>query len=520
VGGALALLGLVAFGLSGVLSSYRLEGVALDRLVETGLLKEAHAPVLADELELVVGTRHVWVGSFLGSVDAAIDRANRQLDSSATIWDYDRGRYRYQLARAASQGPVVEHTGLFLLLSLGLACIGALMLFLPRLRTELPGVRNIGVMHRSLTARGALGIAMGVLLTGFYIVLYFFPEHIVGMIRLGDPASQALRGRPSDQWFFYGLLYTAVVLVMGVRMLVHYRHSRYHVIRTLSVMLFQLGFAFLIPAILASLGKPEADLKNAWPLDYDLFFAWNLESLLAGGAFGWIVLVWGIALALVVVPLLAFMLGKRWYCSWVCGCGGLAETLGDPFRHLSSKRLRAWQIERWSVHLVLVLVVLMTAIVLINFLSGRDGSPLLGDLTWRVQSWYGFLIGSIFAGVVGTGFYPVLGSRVWCRFGCPLAAILGIVQRFRSRFRITTNGGQCISCGSCSTYCEMGIDVRWYAQRGQSIVRASCVGCGICSAVCPRGVLRLENGPVEGRLNTTSLVQIDRGLIDLDPPRP
>ena len=87
-----------------------------------------------------------------------------------------------------------------------------------------------------------------------------------------------------------------------------------------------------------------------------------------------------------------------------------------------------------------------------------------------------------------------MGNRVWCRFGCPLAAILGIVQRFKSRFRITTNGGQCISCGNCSTHCEMGIDVRAYAQKGENIVRASCVGCGVCAAVCPRGVLKLENG--------------------------
>jgi ferredoxin len=88
---------------------------------------------------------------------------------------------------------------------------------------------------------------------------------------------------------------------------------------------------------------------------------------------------------------------------------------------------------------------------------------------------------------------------VWCRFGCPQAAILGLVQRVRSRFRITTNGGQCMSCGNCSTYCEMGIDVRAYAQQGRDVVRASCVGCGICSAVCPRGVLRLENGPPDER---------------------
>ena len=110
------------------------------------------------------------------------------------------------------------------------------------------------------------------------------------------------------------------------------------------------------------------------------------------------------------------------------------------------------------------------------------------------------MIGSMFSGFVGTGFYPIFGSRVWCRFGCPMAAILGFQQKLFSKFRITTNGGQCISCGNCSTYCEMGIDVKSYAQRGENIVRSSCVGCGICSAVCPRGVLRLENDSPSGKL--------------------
>ncbi len=55
-----------------------------------------------------------------------------------------------------------------------------------------------------------------------------------------------------------------------------------------------------------------------------------------------------------------------------------------------------------------------------------------------------------------------------------------------------------MSCGNCSTYCGMGIDVRAYAQQGKNIIRASCVGCGVCSAVCPRGVLKLENGKTYG----------------------
>ena len=134
----------------------------------------------------------------------------------------------------------------------------------------------------------------------------------------------------------------------------------------------------------------------------------------------------------------------------------------------------------------------MTSFVLIHYFTGK--STMLGLNVEGVKSWYGFLIGAGFSGVIGTGFYPLMGNRMWCRFGCPLAAYLGLVQKFKSRFRITTNGGQCISCGNCSTYCEMGIDVRSYAQKGQDIVRSSCVGCGVCAAVCPRGVLRLENG--------------------------
>jgi Pyruvate/2-oxoacid:ferredoxin oxidoreductase delta subunit len=73
-----------------------------------------------------------------------------------------------------------------------------------------------------------------------------------------------------------------------------------------------------------------------------------------------------------------------------------------------------------------------------------------------------------------------------------MAALLGLIQKL-GRFRIRGKKDMCISCGLCTEYCEMGIDVRAYAQANQSFTRASCVGCGLCAEVCPRGVLRLEN---------------------------
>lgn len=420
---------------------------------------------------------------------------------------------KFQLTKASSVGFFAENKGLVLLLTIILGSIGALAYILPELK-KYPGIKNDGVYHNSATNRGIIGIIIGTFLIIFYILLYWFPQYLTNWVLMVDPISESLSGNKASQWFLYGFLYCVAMLVMGIRMIIKYRHNKYQIVRTISVLFFQIGFAFLIPEILVRLNQPYFDFKNMWPLDYDFFFDWNINSLIANGKLGIFMLVWGIALFAVGVPVFVYFFGKRWYCSWVCGCGGLAETLGDPYRQLSDKSLKAWKLERWLIHGVLVFVVLMTVLTLYSFFSGA--STVLGINTFTVQKTYGFLIGSVFSGVIGTGFYPFLGNRSWCRFGCPLAAYLGLVQRFKSRFRITTNGGQCISCGNCSTYCEMGIDVRSYAQKGQNIVRSSCVGCGVCSAVCPRGVLKLENGPEANRVEELPIILGNDGIAKLN----
>ena len=509
IGRVLFLIGFAAFIFAVGASHYKITDEVLAALPERGVGNQVFLEELAD----LKDQHFTSVFKFIGEVDKKIAEANGR---DAWISEWDVTPYKTKVAKEASAGLLPGNVGLFFLLSFVLASVGAILDYLARLGEGPAGIKNNGVFHSATKSRGWIGISFGVFLIGFYILLYFYPFYITNWIRLADPISQALKGTDADRWFFYGLLYTFAVLVMGLRFAINYRHSRYQLVRTGSVTFFQLGFAFLIPAIMASMNMPAYDLKLAWPLDYGFFADYNIKYLIESGSLGWAILIWGIVLALVIVPVFAYFFGKRWYCSWVCGCGGLAETLGDPFRHLSDKRLKAWKVERWMIHLVLVFAVVMTGLVLADYLTGRNGGQsLLGGNSWKIRNGYGFLIGSIFAGVVGTGFYPLMGNRVWCRFGCPLAAILGMVQKFQSRFRITTNGGQCISCGNCSTYCEQGIDVRWYAQRGQNIIRSSCVGCGICSQVCPRGVLRLENGPTQGRYNEVSLVQIGQGRIDI-----
>ncbi len=364
------------------------------------------------------------------------------------------------------------------------------------------GIKNNGVWFESLSSRKSIAWILGLVLTIFYCLLYWWPQYLgysssgnTGLVGLFDPLSYALKSQPASQWFVYGTLYTLAILLFGIKFIWKYRHNRYQRIRTFSVIFFQLAFAFLIPEFMLRMNLPYYDFKNMWPLNYYFFDGWHLDQLMNSGNIGWFMLITGILMIVLISPLLTYLYGKRWYCSWVCGCGGLAETAGDSFRHLSDKSLKAWKAERYILYPILLFVILMTAGIVYSYSTGQ--AQIFGISTAALRSMYGFAIGALFSGVIGVGFYPLLGSRVWCRFGCPMAAVLGIQQRFFSRFRITTNGAQCISCGNCSTYCEMGIDVRSYAQKGQNIVRASCVGCGICAAVCPRGVLKLENGSLD-----------------------
>ncbi len=443
--------------------------------------------------------------------DALITKFNEEKD-----WDKKGEQYQYkiygkphtlsfELAKIAGKGSARELPGTLWLLTFGLGIIGALLFILPNLfLLGKAGIKNNGIYLESSTNRGFIAWLVLVYLVLFYLVLYFMPDYVVNWTYILDPISKSLNGGLASQWFVYGFLYCIIMLVMATRMYIKYRHNKYQLIRTTSVLFFQIVFAFLIPEIMTSLNMPGYDFKNAFPLDYDFFFDWNLNSLLNSGGIGIFILVWGIILTLIIVPVMVYFFGKRWYCSWVCGCGGLAETLGDPYRQHSDKSLNAWKLERWLIHFVLLFSLVMTLVTLYTYFTGTDS--LLGINSQWIKDTYSFLIGAWFAGVIGTGFYPIFGNRVWCRFGCPLAAYLGFVQRFKSRFRITTNGGQCISCGNCSTYCEQGIDVRAYAQKGENIVRSSCVGCGICSAVCPRGVLKLENGPENGRINPTDIL--------------
>jgi polyferredoxin len=225
----------------------------------------------------------------------------------------------------------------------------------------------------------------------------------------------------------------------------------------------------------------------AWPL-----FFWNLTT--AEPIWGWLVL--SFLQTFVLIPWMVLRWGKGAYCGWICSCGALAETLGDSQRH---KMWHGPGANRWNLAGQVVLAFAMFALV------WRILGWALADDNWFATS-FDTLIGGpwkygvdfFLAGVVGVGLYFWFSGRVWCRFFCPLAALMHIYAKF-TRYRIFAEKDKCISCNVCTSVCHQGIDVMSYANQGRPMTDVQCVRCSACVQECPTGTLSFGRADTSGR---------------------
>ena len=101
---------------------------------------------------------------------------------------------------------------------------------------------------------------------------------------------------------------------------------------------------------------------------------------------------------------------------------------------------------------------------------------------------YQWSVDLFLGGILGVGLYFWFSGRTWCRFACPLAALMHVYARF-TRFRIFADKKKCISCNVCTSVCHQGIDVMNFANRGEPMADPQCVRCSACVQQCPTGVL-------------------------------
>jgi len=300
--------------------------------------------------------------------------------------------------------------------------------------------------------------------------------------------------------FWYTLAYCAVVVIFGVRRILR-RKIPYVTAQTVTLMAIQVLPLFLLPEVILPLLQHNGLLGTAFedalfPMAnyghgrefwraYGFILAWPLNVY---NVFTDSPILWWLAISFVqtfvLIPVLIYFFGKGAYCGWICSCGALAETLGDTHRH---KMVHGPLWNRLNMTGQAILLV-AAAILGVRIIGWIFPSEALDNAFVFAKDKYKWTVDVFLAGAVGYGFYFWFSGRVWCRFMCPLAALMHIYARF-SRFRILADKKKCISCNVCTSVCHHGIDIMNFANKGLPMADPECVRCSACVQSCPTGVL-------------------------------
>lgn len=309
--------------------------------------------------------------------------------------------------------------------------------------------------------------------------------------------------------FWYTSLYSLTILIFGLRRM-QVNPTIYIKRQTWTLILVQVFPLFLLPEIILPLlnqwgllgGKKGFLLSQVFPGGdfghaYRLILAWPLNIYgLVTDKITTFWLIYTLLFSFGFIYYIVYRWGKGAYCGWICSCGALAETLGEEYRTLAphGPKAKKWEhIGQW----VLLAAFIITGLKLLAALGGvnipiiHTPRPFLLD---ESQMIYSIVVDVIFAGVLGVGVYFFMSGRVWCRFFCPLAALMHIYTRF-SRYRIFSDKKKCISCNICTKVCHMGIDVMNYANKGIPMNDVECVRCSACVVYCPMDVLYFGSLP-------------------------
>ncbi len=349
----------------------------------------------------------------------------------------------------------------------------------------------------------------------FFVVIFFSGKYF-GVYVLGK-----------SQSFWYTGMYSLTVLIFGIRR-IKVKPTKYIKLQTWSLILVQVLLLFILPEfVFPFLGKigalgggngfilSQVFPGNSYWRSYGFILAWPLNfGNLYNGNITIFWLLFSITQTFIIIPYIIYKWGKGAYCGWLCSCGALAETLGDDYRTKAPHGIIAkkWEnIGQW----ILAFAFMITAAKLISILFNLDIPVLNENISTTadyLKKFYGFGIDIVFAGVLGVGVYFFMSGRIWCRYGCPLAALMHIYSRF-SRYRIFSEKKKCISCNICTKVCHMGIDVMNYANKGIPMNDVECVKCSACVVNCPTEVLSFGS-LLKSDLNNESFKRMNLSVMD------
>lgn len=205
-------------------------------------------------------------------------------------------------------------------------------------------------------------------------------------------------------------------------------------------------------------------------------------------------------IVVLLAVLLTAVLTKSAFCGWICPFGAVQEWIGNlsawlqrrfsfvkrgvaAVRNLGASLVKLERWLRYFKYVVLALIVYGT--ITSGIMIFRDYDPYAALLNLVELS---FGLGTVVLAVTLVASF--FTERPWCKYACPLGAIVGLVGKV-APIKIERDAALCINCKLCDKKCPLNVSVST-ARRVNSM---ECNNCLICTEVCPKaGALELKLG--------------------------
>jgi len=193
------------------------------------------------------------------------------------------------------------------------------------------------------------------------------------------------------------------------------------------------------------------------------------------------------AMILLVAVVLLTLLFSRGFCGWICPFGSLQEWLGKLGRKIFGSAFnRTGPLEKGLRSLKYVVLALIIGFTWrLGVLVFREYDPFLAFFhLGRNVGEMPYAYAALAVVVLGSLRY----ERFFCRYACPLGAVIGILGKI-GLTKIARSDEGCKGCNLCQKSCWAGVDIT-----GRSTVNdIECNHCLECVAHCPKPeVLRLR----------------------------
>jgi len=197
----------------------------------------------------------------------------------------------------------------------------------------------------------------------------------------------------------------------------------------------------------------------------------------------------------------ALLLGRA-FCGWFCWFGGYLDLIewgiGDKLKIKIPRRILLYL----GVIPFVGLAIKAYSTLLEKWIV--QGFP--ATFAFRladVEPWGGQQTGiSILITLITFG--PVLlfvfGRRAWCRYLCPIGALLKVFSSV-SLGKVRLVNDECIGCGKCNRSCVMEVDVMGELEAHGEVRNAHCIRCLKCTDECPQGAIAFTLSRKEASLS-------------------